>query len=476
MNLPSKKGPHKRVKHIMYNNRTIEYLQAFQKNDWKEFKKFQSEKINPGTELEQLIKHFISYQYNLGHKSLSIEYINQHLFPKKTRKSVSNLFSQFTALIREFLVINQLNDQEHNKKILLIQALNKRHLYREADKLTAIIEKDLGDAPLDYFNALYKQQLHHHIYFSDNPIKYSNRGKIHLQKSIDHLNQYHQHLRALYYLETQNMSIIQFKFQYEIDDDFSFDNQGMEGDQLLQITYHLFETRINNKLESAQYLKNTLFEQHHRLSEEVRMNIYIVLRMYFARKANKGDINMAYEVFKLNKLIVKYSYFDYEGQVDPKRFIPVVELAVFLDEIDWAEEFIENHKDNLSVINKNSTIKIARALIHFGKKEYTQTLQILNRLYPKELYYKNIVMRLSLIAYLEDHNGDTYFIQQRIENFKLFYYRNKRFLTKRIYNSSNNLIKVIQMIVAGKKKEDILKQMHQMEYIFYRLYLFKKLM
>ena len=457
----------------MYHNRTIEYLQAFDKRDWKSFKKFQSLNIKEGTDLHKLISLFFEHQKNLTHKSLGIEEIQNQLFPSKTRKSISNLFSQFTTLIRDFLVQEQLEIDEHYKKILLIQALNNRSLYDESNKLGVLMEKELTKAPIDYFNSLYLQLLNHHQYFSENPVKYSKMGSHLLQESINNARRYHEQVRSLYFLENENMKLIKTKSFEPADDDFEFDKKSR--DKLVEITYHLYEVRINGRVESARLLKKILFEEHRSLSKEVLLNIYIILRMYFAKTANLGDLSMALESFELNKLIVEQSYFDYKGQVDSKRFIPVVELAVFLGKIDWAESFVKKYENSIDLNHRHITINLAKALICFGKKEYDQTLDILNKIYPKDLKDKSIIMRLTLISHLESYEDDSFFIQQRIENNRLFFYRHKRFLSKRIYESSNNFLKIIQMILQEKDREEIKNEMQKMKFIFYRLYLMKKL-
>ena len=188
----------------MTNSRLTEYLSSFDKKDWRSFKKFSDQKISKSTELYHLYEHILKNKNGMNTSSMTIDSINVKIFPAKSRKSVLNLFSDMTDIIKEYLIYSQLKEEKYLSQIFLLRALNKRKLYGHADKILEKAHNEWSKIEYDWWAPLYRQMLLHSHYFSDNPNRTSHSPHKSLEQIIENIDLYQEELKAFYYFDIQN--------------------------------------------------------------------------------------------------------------------------------------------------------------------------------------------------------------------------------------------------------------------------------
>lgn len=294
-----------------------------------------------------------------------------------------------------------------------------------------------------------------------------------MQSAIDHAEIYHDQVRSFYKHESLQ-GVSRNTLSYEsIQDDFSFKNRHKSKTVIIFEQLTLIEQGKADEIASK--LISDFYKKHHLFSETIRLLIYLRVKLFYAKKVNKGDLNAAPIVFELHKLMADNDYFYNKGQLSPLGFINIVSLASFLNEHNWLSDFIQKYGPQLSLkVRKNAT-SLAMAHFHYARREYNQSLEMINQTYFKNVNLKSMAGRLQLINYIDSGIEDTYFLKQKIENYRLLIYRNQRQLSKRVVNSSFNLIKILQLIVGNKDAKEIRVKMSKMDSIFYRYYLSKKL-
>lgn len=294
-----------------------------------------------------------------------------------------------------------------------------------------------------------------------------------MQSAIDHAEIYHDQVRSLYKHESIQRASSGKPFYHEIQDDYSFRNKHQR--PVIRIFEQLTTIEREEDDEVASNLRSEFFKTHYLVSEPVRILIYLRLKIYYAKKVNQGDLTAASKVFELHKLMADNNYFFNKGQLSALGFINIVSLASFLNEHNWLSEFISKYGPQLSINVRKNAISLANAHFQYSHGDYNHSLDLINRTYFKNVNLKSMAGRLELINYIDSGIEDIYFLKQKIENYRLFIYRNQKQLSKRVVNSSFNLIKILQLIVANKDGEEIIMKMSKMNSIFYRYYLSKKL-
>ena len=457
----------------MYRTKLFEYLVTLSEDEWQSYDLYAKKTLPQESHLSKLLGHIINHQGNLSHSHLEITYIREHLFPLKSRKSVLNLFSELTAHLKLFFIDLERKKTPYWDDMLLLQSLNNRGLFAEANKHHKRTKEGLTSRPIGILSPLYTQLINHVHYFSENPIKYDSEGSTIFQELIDDTTQHFKNTRSLYSLERQNMIRLDHFAPDKIRDEFTIDKEAKNEIEI--IIYHSEQMGIHNNTESAQFLKKFLTENHSRLSEVIRLIIYILLRMYYARAVNNGEISKAQDLFLLHRMVVNNEYFDYKGQVDYNRFLPLIELACFLGEIEWSEKIIDRYKDKINFKDKKIVLSICEALVSFSNKQYQECVNMLNQIYTSNVSLKNRINRLSILCYVEIHKENKAFQLEKLKIYNLYNRRNKKGMSKRIYEGGVNFSKAITMMVKSKDVISIESFIKNTQPIFYKLYLFQKL-
>lgn len=294
-----------------------------------------------------------------------------------------------------------------------------------------------------------------------------------MQSAIDHAEIYHDQVRSLYKHETESRKLsskVNFK---SVKDDFSFRNRFASA--VVNTFEQLTALELQESNDTAAKLKSEFQKQHHKLTESIRILLYLRLKKYYAKKSNEGDLSAAHVVFNLHKLMGDNNYFFNDGQLHPIGFINIIGLSSFLEEHEWAEWFIQKYGKHLAAPIKRNVLSLSSAYLHYSRQEYNESIDIINQTYFKDANLKSMSGRLQLINYIDSGEENEYFLKQKTENYRLFIYRNQKQLSKRVVISSFNLIKILNLIIEKKDVKIILEKMGRMNSIFYRYYLNKKL-
>ena len=122
----------------MRDSNLTDYLNTFLKEDWKGFRTFTRAHIKDGSDLDMLIEHIYKYNQNLNQPQLDTDYICKKLYKGKSRKTVLNLYSQATALVKDYMIQDELSREDYFRQIFLLKAYNRRLLFKKADKLALV--------------------------------------------------------------------------------------------------------------------------------------------------------------------------------------------------------------------------------------------------------------------------------------------------------------------------------------------------
>ena len=457
----------------MRDSNLADHLCAFLKEDWKGFRTFTRAHIKNGSDLDILIDHIYKYNINLNQPQLDTDYISKKLYKGKSRKTVLNLYSQATTLVKDYLIQDELSRDDYFRQIFLLKAYNRRLLYSKADKLHQQTSTRLKNEKLGFWPALYQQLLDHHYHFSNDRKAPKSKPQLILQSAIDHIELYHNQARALYKFETTNNLSNNKTYYATISDNYKFD--GYPSTEISHLFNQLSILRKKKSDTVASELYGYFHSNHTNLSDLIRVIMYIMLRMHFARKANLGDLSVVPKVFALHKLMADNNYFINEAKLSSTSFMNIVELSAFLSEGDWAKKFIENNINHISFQKRHHVQTLSMAFMAYAVKNYEGVLNLLSTCYPKDIILKLMMNRLLLITHIEMNPGNFYFLKQRIENFRLFIYRNKKNVSIKTLKASNNLAKILKMIVEKKDIDVIEKALKSTEYLNYRYYLTKKI-
>ena len=384
----------------------------------KKFEKFVSSPFhNSVKNNKRLITELKRFYPRFDNGKLSYEYLFGKIYPGKkfNKQMMWNLISSIEKLARDFLELIALKQDKIQADGLLLSELGKRKLLNDYLHSLNQMEKQLETHPIDYdyFESKghfenYRQEYYHltdNIQpMSDSKVKASEyQIMLFLRMTVGGLND----MRAL----SDNYNT---KFDVNIPMEFARNidfekivayarNKKFEYTFLIEIYYHALmtilisgETLHFNKLRELYTIHFNKFT----LSE--KRTIMHWLANYCIRSFRFNENKYRRIMFELNEFRLKEGLVYYpEGQIPKTVYFQILSCALYINETEWAANFIKNYTSKLQPKIRKSTKAIAYAYLHFGTKEYDKVLENLNNVQFFEITDKLYVRELIAKTYYE---------------------------------------------------------------------------
>lgn len=224
--------------------------------------------------------------------------------------------------------------------------------------------------------------------------------------------------------------------------------------------YYYKAVTTPQKEEYYQKFKPILFaETDHFVHTEMR-DLYLLAINYCVKKSNQGQEHYYQELFELfREGIEKKILMDDDGILHPFTFKNAVRMAVRLDELDWASNFVEQYQNYMDLQYQEAYVNYTQAEILVAQKQYQLALGLLQQIDYKDLQMNLGAKTMLLKIYYALDEYDV--LESFLSSFKTFI-RRKDVLG---YHRENykNIIKLTQKLITvspyNKKAKDQLRQL-----------------
>lgn len=405
----------------------VEMLKTFTKNEMKEFDKFvRSPFHNNRNEVTRLWTELKKYHPSFDQKNFTKEKIFGRVYPhQKLREDVmSRLGSNLISVLENYLSYKQFSENAFDRKLSLLDSLYKRNLdkilNKEFKRAEEILENNDG---IDIWYLLNKYRLNilkndHYITTGDIKLLINN------SEGIENL--------ICFFLTGLFTALINFKIN-ERDFNANYDswlhtafinsfdavkifdkikNNGSEGRILTLAHFYAYLAIENYKdEESLLKLKDLLNNYYNKFSRRTTINLYVGLLNICLHKRRGGDISYLRKSFDIYKEIVSKNLLtetesDY---IDKNHFINIVSLALKINEIDWAESFVESNIDRASPEEKTNIYNYCNATFAYYRKDFNTALNLIMKVNLP--YYKYMAINLLCKIYYDmDYTEQLFFL------------------------------------------------------------------
>ncbi|MEI6408015.1 MAG: hypothetical protein WCR52_01415 [Bacteroidota bacterium] len=173
---------------------------------------------------------------------------------------------------------------------------------------------------------------------------------------------------------------------------------------------------------------------------------------YCTGKLNQGNRVFLQEYFDLFEDAVRKEVFIVNGELASWRLNNSVGVALRLGKLDWAENFIESHKQYLSPDTRINTYTFNLARVYRYKKQYHKVLDLLRNIEYEDIGYNLISKAMLTITYYELEELDA--LDSMLESFRVFLNRHKNIpqQTRVIYQNLIKYTRKLMRMVPGDKK------------------------
>ncbi len=369
------------------------------------------------------------------------------------------LNSDLVKLLEQFLTQEALNDAPTLASNLRLRAAHKMSMeplmngiLSEFDRL---IKQDNNQSGQYYYNR-YELELLRFNTKSENEKK---KSKFEIEGQLN-IEQISSHLDTFYFIEKLRMycTLLSWKKMYKVEMEIPYMDFILEESQTalkkeipaVQLYYVMQNTYINQD-DTAHYfeLRRLMKESLHLFPEEEAKEIYSTAISYCINQVNKGNFSFQRETFELYKSMLTETDFA-KTFISVTDFRNIAQIAIRVNESDWAEDFIHNYASFLDVKDRDNAVYFSLARLEFNRNNYDRAIQNLNKVTYEDVWYSLGSKALLLHCYYELNEYDA--LESLLQSFNM-YVRREKSLTKDRKLHQQNLIRFTGSLIKLTSKD-----------------------
>lgn len=363
------------------------------------------------------------------------------------------LLSDFGKLVSQFLNVElalQNNMQEAQAELMAYMDAEDEKLFNQ--KLLAA-QKQLEQNPLrdgQYYYHRYKLAERAYMFASKTQNRAASSA---LRQTMEMLDVFNAITHLKYVCEQVNRTNV-LNEQYnpmEVDRALAYITfepcTGVEAVKL----YHYILLTLLEPNNSEHYLSlKTLLPQYSPYFNDIETrDLYGFAQNYCIKKINSGDTGYLSELFELYKQLLLNGAILHSGQLSAYDYKNIVFVGLRLGEFEWVRGFLDQYKAYLPKPLQRDAYIYNLAYYHFFRKEYTETLSMLNTVRFRDVYYYLDSRSLLLKTFYELDEIDA--LYSLIESASAYLRRNKLIsdFQRELYQK---LFKYVKRLVAVQAK------------------------
>lgn len=482
----------------MINTSVILILRSLSPSEIKEFDKFIiSPFFNNQPSLTRFYKALKKHYPGFDEKKIDRKEVFRSLYPDKPYKDdvIRRLTSDLKKLFDSYMYNKVTETNPIEAGFLRSFEYIRRGLVKESEKELEQINRNLHANDL-ICNEYVKNRLDYEDRFVQIKLSTNRQSEIsgHFMSEIEYLI-YHFILRLAYYLHNIRANRIIFNISdNKFINDFISLIDLKKIDELMSITggsnnirkamrvYVLFI--LNNLYEDNETyfieLKELLPEAINYFQEHEKYNVYqIAESICWVKMAGINRERYRRELFEINKMRLDAGVYMPDGKsMRLLLYRQVLTNALQINEVDWAEEFVEKYSEKLPVTIRENMTQYAKANLLFERGRFEESLALLNKVDFDIFTLKYDVKNLTLRNYIELSCIEE--ALSLIDTYKHFIAKNKG-VSEYYREITENFLKYCKYLIdlkngsSKRNADDIMKELESDNTVNFKQWFIKKL-
>jgi hypothetical protein len=411
-------------------NKLFGILETFSPGEIKGLNKFLNSDLIPVS--QEIIKlcNYISSLYPLFNEKrlkkkivFNICYGNKNFDDQKLRYLITDL----TRCCDSYLAFISLQKQEQLKQNLLARTYAERNcekayhgiILSSRKKESATLVKDAS-----FYYSRFDNEFTHMGYLA----QYSKRKEESNVVSVsNNLDRFYIIKKLQLLCEIQNVKNVMSKdhkvqMMEELLEHIKTDNYADV--PAISVYYRILMTLVENDNENHFIELQYLLQKHKQSfsSTELR-DMYQYVLNYCIKKINTGNTNYQRIIFETYKVILVNGVMLIKKHLSQWDYKNIVTISLRLEELNWCFKFINDYKSILAPKERDNAYNYNIAFWYFYKKEYSKTLNLLQKVNFTDLYYQLDSRVIILKIYVEQNEDEALFYH--LSAFRTFLNRNK---------------------------------------------------
>jgi hypothetical protein len=335
-----------------------------------------------------------------------------------------DLMSQLYQQLKQFWVMEELQQNEPQARILLLRQLKKRRLRRNFQAEANALRRQLRSSKTLDRNHWQQRLLlaaEEDEFFG---LKGVRKADPHLQEKMYALDRYYLIEKFQQACEMVNRQrIIQEQYEMPLLGELirAFSDSPYREDPVLSLYRQVLLTLQGEA--PYQELEQQLPQVANLLAEEEARAIFKYAQNHCIRQSNAGEHEFLSKLFSLYQLELENGLLFRSGEMAHTDFKNVVTVSLRLKAFEWTESFIETYQEKVAEPYRANVYRFSLASLHYEKGEPSQALSQLQGLQFTDIRYQLSARTLLLKVFFDQEDSEA--ARYSIKAFQAFLKRNK---------------------------------------------------
>ncbi len=347
--------------------------------------------FNYREEEKRLFEYLLKNKNSNNEKLFEATEVFRHVFPKQKTDlaKLRHVMTYLTRIVKRYLLINEIEQHEVQKRLLLSHSFRKRNLEKlflsEYEEATNHIQQQAPLSPELYF---YQLQLHTEYYaYSITNKRAKNEDLQILSDDLDSFYIIQKLKHVCNALSYKNIFKTAHQPQLAQESLALIRQKNMLKNPLVNLLYCNYNC-LNEPDNEAHFikLKQSLLADAHKIEVKELKDIFTLAINYCIKRLNTGGQKYFHEVFDIYKAGLAISVFEESGHLSPFTYKNITAIAIGLKEYKWAETFIENYKSRLHKEYREDFYAYCLARCCFAKADYNKVTDLLQEAEIREQF------------------------------------------------------------------------------------------
>lgn len=377
---------------------------------------------------EKNLFYFLCNNIHDSQKLSNTEEVYKNVFNSSdvNLSAMRHVMSYLTKIIVRVLTIQEFENEETSKNILLTKVLRKKnlskHFLSQYQKTITHINSHSKLSSQKYYEQL---QLHTEFYTYSiaqrKPMDISIKS---ISEDLDLFFVANKLKQICNIISHKNLFVSEFEPVLFDEITKLIESKNLLKNPLINLLYFSYKSLSHFEEEVYFFsLKKALFQHSKLISLTELKDIFTLTINYCIKKLNTGNKSFIKEVFEIYKLGIALKVFEEDGKISPYTFKNIVSIGIALNNLDWVYEFLMSFEHKISSEYAKDFHTYCLARYYFSINDYNKVVSLLHQVVIKETFTDLDTRVLLIKTYFELLEYDL--LDYSISNFKQLIQRKK---------------------------------------------------
>ena len=194
-------------------------------------------------------------------------------------------------------------------------------------------------------------------------------------------------------------------------------------DPLIAMYRQVFDMLQDDEEAAFRQLAPMLRQHAATISPQEATNLYAYAQNFCIRRVNQGEPAYLDTLFDLYRTGLDLGLLTSSGELDHRQYKNIVTVGLRLRQLEWVEQFIEDHRESLPPDYRDNAFRFNLASLRYDQQRYGEALSLLQEVNIGDVYYQLSARAMILKIYFEQEEEEA--LEHFFDTFRMFLQRNK---------------------------------------------------